>query len=87
MRPGTAPNPAQIQRRTLPGRTRIAGVAHPDVAEIELQTPRDVRLLRPTGPHRAYIAVYDGVFTGGKITARIRFKDGTNATVTQPASP
>ncbi len=82
----SAPTPAQIQRRTRPGRTLIAGTARSDVAEIELRTPRDIRLLRPTGPGRSFIAVYDGIFSGGRIEMKIRFTDGRTRILSQPAA-
>jgi hypothetical protein len=75
----TAPeafNQPEIEQRTLPGRTIITGVALPDVESITLVTPSDVRTLRPSGPDHTVIAVYDGLFLRGKVSARIRLRDG-----------
>jgi hypothetical protein len=72
----------EIERRTLPGRTIITGVARGDVMSVTLSTPRDVRTLRPSGPLHVLIAVYDGEFFRGKIVATIRLRDGR--TVTEP---
>ena len=72
--------PPQIERRTLPGRTIIAGTAKADVASITLATPRDVRTLVPSGASHAFIVVYDGQFFRGAITAVIHLHDGRNIT-------
>jgi hypothetical protein len=74
--------PPEIERRTLPGRTIITGVAQPDVASITLTTPSDVRTLRPSGPRHVLIAVYDGAFYQGLSSATIRLRDGQ--TITEP---
>jgi hypothetical protein len=63
------PTEAEIQRRTLPGSTVIAGAAAADVKSITLTTPADVRTVQPTGPHHVFIVVYDGVFYRGTFTA------------------
>ena len=82
--PGEAdPESARI-RRTLPGRTIISGTAHPGVREITIETPRDVRTLRPAGPGRAFLVVYDGEFFSGSITVTARFTDGTTHRTTMP---
>lgn len=64
-------------RRTLPGRTIISGFAHPEVKDITIQTPRDIRTLRPAGANRAFLVVYDGGFFSGTITVTARFADGS----------
>ena len=69
-------SPPQVERRTLPGRTIITGRAQPDVVSVTLITPRDVRTLRPSGPAHALIAVYDGQFFSGGITAEVQLRDG-----------
>lgn len=69
-------SPAQVARRTLSGRTVVVGVAARDVVEVEVRTPRDVRVLRPAGRRRAIIAVYDGVLDGGEIVLTSRMRDG-----------
>ena len=66
----------EIERRTLPGRTIITGIAHPDVVSVTLSTPSDVRTLRPSGPLHAILAVYDGFFLRGELTATVRLRGG-----------
>jgi hypothetical protein len=66
----------EIERRTLPGRTIITGVARANVASVTLSTPSDVRTLRPSGPLHAILAVYDGFFLRGTLTATVRLRDG-----------
>jgi len=73
---------AQIERRTLPGRTIITGLAQPDVVSVTLTTPADVRTLRPSGPRHLIIAVYAGVFHQASPTATILLQDGR--TITEP---
>jgi hypothetical protein len=77
----------QLERRTLPGRTIITGIATAAVASVTLATPRDVRTLRPTGPKHALIAVYDGQFFRGALTATIALRDGRTVTETLPPPP
>jgi hypothetical protein len=77
--PGREPEPfsrPEIERRTLPGRTIITGIAHADVVSVTLSTPSDVRTLRPSGPLHAILAVYDGYFLRANITATVRLRDG-----------
>jgi hypothetical protein len=66
----------EIERRTLPGRTIITGIAKPGVVSVTLSTPSDVRTLRPTGPLHGILAVYDGYFLRGTIVAVVRLRDG-----------
>jgi hypothetical protein len=66
----------EVERRTLPGRTVITGVARPDVESVTISTPSDVRTLRPAGPSHTLIAVYAGYFLRGTITAIIRLRGG-----------
>jgi hypothetical protein len=63
----TVPTPAQVRRRTLGGRTLVYGLAAPGVTSLVVRTPRDVRTVRPVGPNRLYLLVYDGGLTGGFI--------------------
>jgi hypothetical protein len=81
---GTGSAPAltlpDIERRTPPGRTIITGVALPQVSSITLSTPSDVRTLRPSGPLHTIIAVYDGYFLRGQVTATIRLRNGLTRT-------
>jgi hypothetical protein len=80
----TTPTPAQIARRTLPGRTTISGYASAAVTSVTLRTPRDVRTLRPVGG--VFLAVYDGAFYGGSIVATAHLRDGRTVTERIPAS-
>jgi hypothetical protein len=66
----------EIEWRTLPGRTILTGVARTDVVSVTLSTPSDVRTLRPSGPLHAILAVYDGYFPRGNLTATVRLRDG-----------
>lgn len=70
------PTEAEIQRRTLPGSTVIAGAAAADVKSITLSTPADVRTVEPAGPHHVFIVVYDGVFYRGTFTATALLTNG-----------
>ncbi|MGO9792292.1 MAG: hypothetical protein ACLP8S_23125, partial [Solirubrobacteraceae bacterium] len=76
----------EIQRRTLPGRTLIAGLAAPDVVTVTITTPRDARTLRPTGPQHAFIAVYDGYFYNSIVTVTAQLKDGRTVTQIVPGA-
>jgi hypothetical protein len=78
---------AELERRTLPGRTIITGTAEADVVSVTLATPRDVRTLRPSGPEHVFIAVYDGQFFRGAITATIELRDGHTVTEDVPNGP
>jgi hypothetical protein len=76
---GSGPQPLdrpQIERRTLPGRTIITGVARADVVSVTISTPSDVRTLRPSGARHELLAVYDGFIERGSIQATIRLSDG-----------
>jgi hypothetical protein len=77
----------QIERRTLPGRTIITGIAQPDVVSVTIATPSDVRTLRPSGPHHVLIVVYDGQFFRGQISATIRLRDGRSVGQQIPNGP
>ncbi|HWX73733.1 MAG TPA: hypothetical protein VNZ05_00405, partial [Solirubrobacteraceae bacterium] len=89
--PPGAPAPTlarpEVQRRTLPGHTIITGIADADVVSVTLATPRDVRTLRPSGPQHALIAVYDGEFFRGAITATVRLSDGRSVSEVVPNGP
>jgi hypothetical protein len=61
------PTAAQVQRRTLRGRTLIYGTVAPGITSLDVRTPRDVRTVRPIGPGRLYLLVYDGGLTGGSV--------------------
>lgn len=81
---GEAGAAAQIARRTLPGRVLVSGHVRDDVVAVTLRTPRDVRTLRPAGG--VYLAVYDGAFTGGVITATALLRDGRRVTARASAT-
>ena len=70
-----------IERRIVSGRIVFSGTVHPDVTSVTITTPRDIRTLVPTKEH-AIIAVYAGLFPGGKATATAHFKDGREVTRT-----
>ena len=82
-----APSKPEIERRTLPGRTIITGIAQPDVESVTIATPSDVRTLLPTGPHHVLIVVYDGQFFRGQITATVRLRDGRTIVQQIPNGP
>lgn len=67
----------RVERRILPGRTIVSGIAHPAVRSVTIATPRDVRTLVPSGRERGFIAVYDGGFPTGEIVLTARLDDGT----------
>jgi hypothetical protein len=79
--PGMIRQP-EIERRTLPGRTVITGVARRDVVSVTIATPSDVRTLRPAGPLHTLLAVYAGYFLRGSIVASVRLRDGRVVTET-----
>jgi hypothetical protein len=81
-----APKP-QVERRTLPGRTIITGIANADVVAVTLATPRDVRTLRPSGPRHVFMVVYDGQFFRGAIIATVELRDGRTVTEPVPNGP
>jgi hypothetical protein len=72
----------EIERRTLPGRTVISGVARADVVSVTISTPSDVRTLRPVGPQHTILAVYAGYFLRGSIVATVRLRGGSVRTET-----
>jgi hypothetical protein len=77
---------AQIDRRTLPGHTAIAGSAPADVESITLSTPADVRTVEPVGPDHVFLVVYDGIFYRGTFTATVRLDDGRTITQRIPGA-
>jgi hypothetical protein len=76
------PTQAEIERRTVPGVTVIAGKAAADVTSVTLTTPADVRTVQPVGPSHVFLVVYDGVFYRGTSTATARLSNGK--TVAEP---
>lgn len=85
--PGEDPDPGHVALRTLPGRTVLSGLARPDVREITIETPRDVRTIVPSERAHAFIVVYDGTFPTGEIDFRVTFKNGTHTVQRMPALP
>ena len=69
-----------VERRVDPARIVFHGTVHPDVQTVTIRTPRDVRTLVPSADAHAILAVYDGRFPGGTVTATARFKDGKEVT-------
>lgn len=61
------PAPADVARRTLPGRTVLYGNAHPAVTRVTIETSRDVRTVRPSKAGGLFVVVYDGRFTQGRV--------------------
>ncbi|MDA0164899.1 hypothetical protein OM076_31810 [Solirubrobacter ginsenosidimutans] len=72
----------RIERRVLDNRTVYWGRVYEDVVSVTIRTPRDVRTLVPSGLAHAIIAVYDGGFPTGKVTATAHMKDGREVTRT-----
>jgi hypothetical protein len=72
----------RIERRVLDSRMVFWGRVHEDVVSVTIRTPRDVRTLVPASAAHAIIAVYDGRFPGGNVTATARMKDGREVTRT-----
>ncbi|MGO9488987.1 MAG: hypothetical protein ACLQBB_08185 [Solirubrobacteraceae bacterium] len=81
------PSPPEIERRALPGRTIITGIAQPDVVSVTIATPSDVRTVRPSGPDHVLIVVYDGQFFRGRITATVRLRNGRTVVEQIPNGP
>lgn len=79
------PAEPEVERRTLPGRTAITGIAEPDVVSVTLTTPSGVQTLRPEGPLHAILAVYAGYFVRGSLTAAVRLSSGRVLTETLPS--
>ena len=77
---------AQVDRRTLPGDTVIAGSAPADVESVTLSTPADVRTVEPVGPDHVFLVVYDGIFYRGTFTATARLDDGRTVTQRIPGA-
>ncbi len=67
-----------VERRVLQGRTTISGQVDPSVVSVTLRTPRDVRTLVPS--HHLILAVYEGTFPTGDVTAIAHLKDGRGVT-------
>jgi hypothetical protein len=70
----------RIERRVLDGRIVYWGRTSPDVTAVTIKTPRDVRTLIPSQDFHMFVAVYDGLFPGGKATATAHLRDGRTLT-------
>jgi hypothetical protein len=70
----------RVERRVLQGRTTIGGEADPSVVSVTLRTPRDVRTLVPSRPDHMILAVYEGAFPAGNVTATAHLNDGRDVT-------
>lgn len=70
----------RIERRVESTRIIFAGRVHADVATVTIRTPRDVRTLVPSPDGHVILAVYEGRFPGGRVTATARMKDGREVT-------
>lgn len=70
----------RIERRVLEGRIVYWGRVHPDVVSVTIKTPRDVRTLIPSKDFHMIVAVYDGLFPGGKATATAHVRNGKEVT-------
>jgi hypothetical protein len=81
--PTEDPTAGRAERRTLPGRTVLYGVARPSVRELTLETPRDVRTLIPSKRAHVIIVVYDGTFPTGRTKVTATMADGSHQTVRQ----
>jgi hypothetical protein len=74
---GSSPELGRIARRTLPGLFEISGVAAPDVRQITIASPRDVRTLIPSSRAHAFLALYDGSFPTGNIILTSTLANGS----------
>jgi hypothetical protein len=72
----------RVERRVENTRIIFSGRVHADVVSVTIKTPRDVRTLIPSSRAHALLAVYDGRFPAGKVTATARMKDGREVTRT-----
>jgi hypothetical protein len=79
---GFADPRGRVERRVDPTRIVFDGTVHRDVQTVTIRTPRDVRTLVPSAKAHAILAVYDGRFPGGSVTATARMKDGREVTRT-----
>jgi hypothetical protein len=70
----------RIERRVEASRVVFSGLVHRDVETVTIRTPRDVRTLVPSAEGHAILAVYEGRFPGGRVTATARLKGGKEVT-------
>jgi hypothetical protein len=76
---GELDSAGRIERRVLDGRTVLYGVLDPRVTSVTITTPSDVRTLVPTAQH-GVLAVYQGTFPVGRLTATATYRDGHTVT-------
>lgn len=69
-----------VERRVLLGRTTISGEVDPSVVSVTIRTPRDVRTLVPSRPDHLILAVYEGTFPTGDVTATAHLNTGRDVT-------
>ena len=70
----------RVERRVLQGRTTISGPVDPSVVSVTIRTPRDVRRLVPSQPDHLILAVYEGTFPTGNVTATAHLNTGRDVT-------
>jgi hypothetical protein len=62
----------------------VVGAAVAGVRSVTIRTPTDVRTLRPSRVGHLFIAVYDGRFYTGTISATAHMAGGKDVTVSVP---
>jgi hypothetical protein len=67
---------ARRERRLLPGRFELRVDCHPDVEQVTIRTPRDIRTLVPSPRAHIVFALYDGGFPAGKIVVTATLAGG-----------
>jgi hypothetical protein len=75
----------RTQLRTLKGRSYLMGITLPDVAEVTVASPRDVRTVIPSRRAHVFLVVYDGSFPTGDFVVTAKFTDGTHTRQRVPA--
>jgi hypothetical protein len=78
--PEAEPENGRIRLRTLRGQTTLSGVTLPDVREVTIESPRDVRTVLPSPRAHVFLVVYDGLFPTGDFVLTSTFADGSRAT-------
>jgi hypothetical protein len=77
---------ARRERRLLPGRFDIRIDCHPDVEQVTIRTPRDIRTLVPSPRAHIVFALYDGSFPSGEIVLEATLKGGGRYTERIPVA-
>lgn len=78
--PEAEPDNGRVRLRTLRGQTTLGGVTSPDVREVTIKSPRDVRTVLPSPRAHVFLVVYDGLFPTGDFVLTSTFADGSHAT-------